>query len=92
MWKLIRYPERAYTQLFDLEKDPLELNNLSGKAAYQNKEEQLKRLLIQWQKQTGDTLAYTARTILPLAYEPENFKQQMDKNQPKYTEDKYFKK
>ncbi|MCF0055288.1 sulfatase-like hydrolase/transferase [Dyadobacter sp. CY356] len=91
-WKLIRYPERDYTQLFNLKKDPLELDNLAGKPVWGDKERQMKDLLLQWQKQTGDTLSYTARTILPLEYEPEKYKQQMDKSQPKYTEDKYFKK
>lgn len=33
-WKLIRYPERAYTQLFKLENDPLELNNLAENQEY----------------------------------------------------------
>src|SRR5690606_41619835 len=28
-WKLIRYPERDYTQLFNLASDPLEINNLA---------------------------------------------------------------
>ncbi|MCE7066635.1 sulfatase-like hydrolase/transferase [Dyadobacter sp. CY326] len=91
-WKLIRYPERDYTQLFNLKKDPLELDNLAGKKAFAYKEQQLKNLLIKWQKQTGDTLSYTAKNILPLAYNPELFEQVMDKNQPKYTEEKYFKK
>jgi arylsulfatase A-like enzyme len=91
-WKLIRYPERDYTQVFNLKKDPLELDNLAGKPAYRDKEEQLKNLLIQWQKQTGDTLSYTAKTVLPLDYDPEKFERTMDKNQPKYTQDKYFKK
>ncbi|WP_439584952.1 sulfatase-like hydrolase/transferase [Dyadobacter bucti] len=91
-WKLIRYPERDYTQVFNLKKDPLELDNLAGKPAYRDKEEQLKKLLLQWQKQTGDTLSYTAKTVLPLGYEPEKFERTMDKNQPKYTQDKYFKK
>lgn len=91
-WKLIRYPNRDYTQLFNLKKDPLELDNLSGKAQYRQKEESLKKLLIQWQHETGDTIAYTAKTILPMKYEPEKFERTMDKSQPKYTQDKYWKK
>lgn len=86
-----RYPNRGYTQLFNLKKDPLELENLSGKTEYRQKEESLKKLLIQWQQQTGDTVAYTAKTILPLKYEPEKFERAMDKHQPKYTQDRYFK-
>jgi len=91
-WKLIRYPNRDYTQLFNLKKDPLETENLSGKAEYRQKEEILKKLLIQWQQQTGDTVAYTAKTILPMQYDPTKSERTMDKFQPKYTQDRYFKK
>lgn len=90
-WKLIRYPNRDYTQLFNLKKDPLELNNLAGKPAYRQKEESLKKLMIQWQQQTGDTTAYTAKVILPMEYDPKQFKRTMDKNQPQYTQDRYYK-
>lgn len=91
-WKLIRYPNRDYTQLFNLKKDPMEMENLSGKAEYRQKEESLKKLLIHWQQQTGDTAAYTAKTILPLQYDPTKAERTMDKFQPKYTQDRYFKK
>ncbi|GGM89464.1 arylsulfatase A family protein [Dyadobacter beijingensis] len=91
-WKLIRYPNRDYTQLFNLKKDPLELENLSGKAAYRGKEESLKKRLIQWQQETGDTVAYTARTILPMQYDPTKFERTMDKFQPKYTQERYYRK
>ncbi|TLU99542.1 sulfatase-like hydrolase/transferase [Dyadobacter luticola] len=89
-WKLIRYPDRDYTQLFNLKNDPLELENLAGKPQFKQREENLKKLLAQWQKETGDTVAYTAKTILPMQYEPEKFKRTMDKNQPKYTQEKYW--
>lgn len=91
-WKLIRYPERNYTQLFNLRKDPLELNNLSGKAEFIEKEEHMKKLLLHWQHQSGDTLSFTANTILPMDYRPDKFVRQMDQHQPKYTQDKYFRK
>lgn len=91
-WKLIRYPNRDYTQLFNLKKDPLELENLSGKPQYRQTEDRLKALLLHWQQETGDTVAYTAQKILPLQYTPERFERTMDKSQPKYTQDRYFKK
>src|SRR3546814_642416 len=40
-WKLIRYPERDYTQLFLLKDDPLEMNNLAEKQEYSKKKEEL---------------------------------------------------
>ncbi|QRR00760.1 sulfatase-like hydrolase/transferase [Dyadobacter sandarakinus] len=89
-WKLIRYPNRDYTQLFNLKKDPLELENLAGKPAYRKQEERLKKRLIRWQQQTGDTVAYTAKTILPMQYKPEQFERTMDQQQPVYTQKKYW--
>lgn len=45
-WKLICYLDRDYTQLFDLKKVPLELDNLSGTLHYRQKQESLKKWLI----------------------------------------------
>jgi len=89
-WKLIRYPQRDYTQLFNLKNDPLEINNLASDQKYRLKVEEMMKLLIKWQKETGDTAVLTAKTILPLDYDPLNFKQTPDKWQPEYTLKKYF--
>lgn len=89
-WKLIRYPERDYTQLFNLAADPWELNNLHGKPGYEAREQQLKTLLLEWQKKTGDTLSYTAQKVLPRAYEPEKLIQKIDQFQPEYVRKRYF--
>ncbi|MCU0402419.1 MAG: sulfatase-like hydrolase/transferase, partial [Algoriphagus sp.] len=40
-WKLIRYPERDFTQLFDLGNDPHELTNLSENPAFAGKKKEL---------------------------------------------------
>ncbi|WP_461111273.1 hypothetical protein [Spirosoma jeollabukense] len=40
------------------------------------------------QGQTGDTVDYTTKNILPMKYKPDKFKPTMDKNQPEYTHDK----
>lgn len=90
-WKLIRYPERNYTQLFNLDRDPLELYNLAGKEPYSDKEKELFALLKGWQKETGDTLPLTAKKILPLEYKADDFIQKPDQHQPEYTLEKYFK-
>jgi len=89
-WKLIRYPERHYTQLFNLKNDPLEINNLAGNGKYQAKVNEMMKLLSRWQKETGDTAVLTSKSKLPMEYHPEFFKQTPDKWQPEYTLKKYF--
>jgi arylsulfatase A-like enzyme len=89
-WKLIRYPERGYNQLFNLKDDPLELNNLAGKEAYQLKVEELLDLMADWQILTNDTARLTLPNILPLNYDYTKLVRKPDINQPEYTLKKYF--
>ncbi len=89
-WKLIRYPERNFTQLFNLKNDPLELANLATQVQYQNKVTELMALLAQCQQQAGDSCALTAKKILPLEYNPMEYKQIPDNNQNEYTLKRYF--
>jgi arylsulfatase A-like enzyme len=53
-WKLIRYPNVGVTQLFDLEADPWELNDLSRLPEHSAKVGGLTALLRQWQEDLGD--------------------------------------
>lgn len=53
-WKIIRYPLVDKTQLFDLEKDPREMNDLSGKPEHAGKLKEMWALLEQQQKQYED--------------------------------------
>ncbi|QHV98197.1 sulfatase-like hydrolase/transferase [Spirosoma endbachense] len=46
-WKLIRYPLINHTQLFDLENDPHELNDLSGQSSKKGLIEKMIKLLTQ---------------------------------------------
>ncbi len=87
-WKMIRYPDRDYTQLFNLKDDPLELNNLV--ASNPSKAEELKVLMNQWQLDTDDTASYTAKTIKPMDYNPQEFIQVPDRHQPAYVLKRYF--
>ncbi len=87
-WKLIRYPDKDFTQLFNLEKDPLEIINLAQQPAHKAKVVEMMSLLKEWQKITNDTAALTAKTILPLEY---TYKQGVpDQWQPEYTIKKYY--
>lgn len=53
-WKLITYPQINKSQLFDLEKDPAETEDLSGKMAFQSHADRLKTAMLSWQKKMGD--------------------------------------
>ncbi|MBN1278118.1 MAG: sulfatase-like hydrolase/transferase, partial [Deltaproteobacteria bacterium] len=89
-WKLIRYPERNYSQLFDLEKDPLELNNLSSDSMYRSNYELLMNELLAWQIAANDTIQLTAPEILPMEYDHTLLVRRPDKWQPEYILKKYF--
>lgn len=90
-WKMIRYPERDYTQLFNLKNDPLELNNLANQPESQSRVDEMMKLLVDWQRETNDTVSLTANKILPMEYDPESFKQKPDIHQPAYVLKRYFK-
>jgi len=89
-WKLIRYPARDFTQLFNLKNDPLELVNLSNDTTFDLVKEQLFGLMKEWQKVTGDTISLTAPVLLPLEYDYRTLVRKPDKWQPEYTLRKYF--
>ena len=87
-WKLIRYPERDYTQLFNLKSDPLEINNLAEENPVKVKV--MMGLLKQWQTEVDDNAPLISKKILPMEYDPTKFRQKADKHQPQYVLDKYF--
>ena len=53
-YKLIRYPQIDKVQLFDLEKDPLEQNNLAGDPAFSDLVKKLDARLRSLQQEVGD--------------------------------------
>lgn len=90
-WKLIKYPNQNYQQLFNLDKDPLELNNLADNPEYKVKVEELSELMGNWYKISDDTANMSPEKILPMYYDYKKLKQKPDNKQPKYVLDKYFK-
>lgn len=89
-WKMIRYPDRDVTQLFDLSQDPLEINDLSDQEDLDSIKQEMNALLVNWQTTADDTAKLTASTILPTAYDPTSFTQKPDIFQPKYVLERYF--
>lgn len=91
-WKLIRYPERDFMQLFNLSTDPLEMNNLAGEESMRPKVDELLDLMKEWQNEANDTAALFVESPLPLSYDHTRLKRKPDVHQPEYTLDRYFRK
>jgi arylsulfatase A-like enzyme len=92
-WKLIRYPQLHHTQLFDLDFDPYELNNLAYEQGFESKVQEMMSLLQNWQKETGDTLSLTAIEKQSMEFDYLNAEslRKPDRHQPEYILKKYFK-
>lgn len=56
-WKLVHYPKIGRYQLFDLENDPLEMEDMIGRPCYATVFADLRTKLEAWQKEAGDPLA-----------------------------------
>ena len=89
-WKLIRYPERDLSQLFNLAADPLELNNLAEAELHKAKLAEMTGLMKEWQRELNDNAPLTVTDILPLKYDHKKLIRKPDHWQPEYTLKKYF--
>ena len=69
-WKLIRYPLVNKTQLFDLQNDPLEMNNLAEKPQQAAKVAELLALLEREQQKFGDAAPLTIANPKPATWTP----------------------
>ena len=89
-WKLIEYPGIDHTQLFDLEKDPNEKNNLVANEQWLSTIDSLKLVIQQWQNNLGDTLDLDTPPWMEAEYNFSTLKRKPDHWQPQYTLEKYF--
>jgi arylsulfatase A-like enzyme len=69
-WKLIRYPLVNKTQLFDLQADPQEIDNLAETPGQAAKVAQMMALLARLQRDSGDTAPLTVANPQPAAWSP----------------------
>ena len=69
-WKLIRYPQVNRTQLFDLQSDPQERNDLFGKSEGTAKVAELTARLETALKQYGDQCPLTVANPKPAEWSP----------------------
>jgi arylsulfatase A-like enzyme len=90
-WKLIRYPKVDFTQLFDLQTDPYELNNLAQKPEYATKVKKMMEDLKKHQQLYGDTFPLTASEISSQVFDYKSIDRKPDQWQPKEILEKYFK-
>ena len=89
-WKLILYPAINHTQLFDLQNDPYELNNLADDSAHSLVRTRMWSELLTQQQQAGDTVSLRVANPAPMNYDLRNYNRQPDRHQPEYTRRKYF--
>ena len=61
--KLILYPEVKKVQLFDLERDPWEINNLADGSAHSATVSEMFRELRKWQESVSDPLVLNPATF-----------------------------
>jgi len=89
-YKLIRYPQIDYTQLFDLNADPDELKNLAKDAGQAARIKEMTSLLEQWQKKVGDAQPLHVAETQPFEINLTGHKRKPDKWQPEWIVKKYF--
>lgn len=82
-WKLIRFPEIGKTQLFDLEDDPSEVNDLSERPEQQERVAKMMQKLAALQKQVGDEAPLTVAEPEAAAFTPPTEEERARLMQPK---------
>jgi len=90
-WKLIRYPKIHHNQLFNLETDPHELNNLAEAPEHKNKLDALMTALTKAQIEFDDPHPLTADSLESMIFDPSDFVRKVDRHQPEWVIEKYFK-
>jgi len=89
-YKLIRYPQIDYTQLFDLVNDPHELNNLAEDPAHADRVNSMVVALGEWQERVGDDQPLTVENPEPMEIDLTGREREPDQWQPEWIVKKYF--
>lgn len=89
-WKLIVYPKINHMQLFDLETDPNEMEDMAARPAQQPERDRLTALLRQWQQEAGDSLALTSENPGRKEIDLTGHERKPDQWQPDWIVQKYF--
>ncbi len=89
-WKLICYPKIGHMQLFDLQNDPDEIQNLIDRPDHQGQVARLLALMKQWQARVGDMLELPTQNRPPEKIDLTGRKREPDQWQPEWIRKKYF--
>lgn len=89
-WKLIRYPQIDVTQLFDLQNDPQEKNNLAKDIHYATQVAKMLGKLEVWQNMVGDEQPLVVDQVKPKEIDLTGRARKPDRWQPRWIVDKYF--
>ncbi len=89
-WKLIWYLQRKHIQLFNLDEDPHELNNLAGIPENKMRVTEMMDLIKNWHNATADTATLLPAATLPMEYDYKKLNQNPDSYQPEYVIERFF--
>ena len=89
-WKLIAYPKIGYLELFDLQSDPHETQNLIARADLAGEVRRLRGLMGEWQEKVGDKVAIPAESKQPENVDLTGKERKPDQWQPEWIVRKYF--
>jgi arylsulfatase A-like enzyme len=89
-WKLIVYPPINYRELFDLQADPDEMQNLADDPNHAAEIQRLTWLMKKWQQKVGDQQPLTVADPKPKEVRFDDFIRKPDQWQPEWIVRKYF--
>lgn len=89
-WKLIAYPKIGYLELFDLQSDPFEKNNLYARPENAAHIARLRAEMKRWQAKVGDPREIPNESKTPEKIDLTGMPRDPDKWQPAWIVEKYF--
>ncbi len=89
-FKLVVYPKIGHEQLFDLERDPLELRNLAADPAHAATKARLRARMEERHAALGDPHPLAVGTLSPKEFDHRSVRRKPDAHQPAWIVEKYF--
>jgi arylsulfatase A-like enzyme len=89
-WKLIHYPLLDHSQLFDLQEDPYELNNLAADSTHRERRIALMDSMRALQQRFGDPHPLEGEERASMVFDYSDVERSPDRHQPPYILERYF--